>query len=102
MDSDSKGRAFRDGQVDALFKQHAVSLAAAVSIIKDLVPSSLEDVHIGKFAMKQKGESIPAKETTLVDAPCRGRRNNILIKLELCIKHEYSMIIRWGTRDQSI
>jgi hypothetical protein len=68
MDLESKGRAFRDGQVDTLFEKHAESLSAAVSIVKDLVPSSLEGEHIGRFVMKQKCESIPAKETTLIDA----------------------------------
>ena len=68
MASTFEGRKARDAKVDLLMVQHATSLAAAVLILKNLVPSSLQDVHIGKFDAKQKGTSIPAKETTLVDA----------------------------------
>ena len=54
MASTFEGRKARDAKVDLLMVQHATSLAAAVLILKNLVPSSLQDVHIGKFDAKQK------------------------------------------------
>ena len=62
------GRASGDAHVNCLLEQYGPSVDAAVLVTKDLIPHTLRGVHIGKFEEKQKGLSIPAKETTLVDA----------------------------------
>ena len=63
-----KVKATREQVLENVLNAHSASLCEAVLLVKEVVRPVLLDTHIGAFAAKVKGESVPARESTLVDA----------------------------------
>ena len=58
----------RDPRMAGILDRHADSIFRAVGLVRGLIPASLQAVSIGPFAAKKVGQSVPARETTLVDS----------------------------------
>jgi len=65
--------AFTDGvnptsaMVDSLLQKHSASLEQAVSLLKNVIGTTMLGVNIGPFGPKQVGTTVPARELTMVD-----------------------------------